>query len=209
MPKQHTVKQGEHLMRIAEMYGFDDYRTIWEHPENADLRNERRDPNILYPGDLLYIPDRETREEPCETGRRHVFRVHTLPCTLRLRLRDLSDEPVADSPCKLRIEGDSYELATDAEGQIEQGIPCTAERGLIEAKVVAAPLKIGHLDPVAEVSGQHARLCNLGYYRGAEDKIDEELFRLAIEEFQCDENLTVTGQGDEQTQAKLVARHGC
>ena len=70
------------------------------------------------------------------------------------------------------------------------------------------PLRIGHLDPVEERSGQQARLANLGYYRGGDEPIDEDEFLSAVEEFQCEHKLTVDGKCGPLTQAKLVSVHG-
>jgi len=42
----HTVVQGEHLTQIAAKYGFRDYRTIWQHGQNAALNAQRTNPNI-------------------------------------------------------------------------------------------------------------------------------------------------------------------
>jgi hypothetical protein len=57
MAIDHTVVQGEYLSKIARNYGFSDYRTIWEHPKNAALKQARQNPNVLFPGDRLFIPD--------------------------------------------------------------------------------------------------------------------------------------------------------
>jgi peptidoglycan hydrolase-like protein with peptidoglycan-binding domain len=66
-------------------------------------------------------------------------------------------------------------------------------------------LKIGHLDPVDDGSGQRARWNNLGYEAGIPD---EELPNV-LEEFQFDHGLTPTGIFDSATQAKLVQVRGC
>jgi N-acetylmuramoyl-L-alanine amidase len=52
----YTVKQGEHLSRLAKQFGFSDYSTIWDHPENAELKRKRNNPNVLYPGDTCSFP---------------------------------------------------------------------------------------------------------------------------------------------------------
>ena len=53
--RPYVVRQGEHLAGIAARYGFDP-QPVWEHEANSELREQRRDPQILAPGDLLYIP---------------------------------------------------------------------------------------------------------------------------------------------------------
>ena len=61
MGATHTVQQCEYLSLIAKIYGFASYKTIWDHDGNADLREQRQNPNILLPGDLVFIPDKETK----------------------------------------------------------------------------------------------------------------------------------------------------
>lgn len=47
MSHVHVVKQGECLIRIAASYGFGDYRIIYDHPENAEFKRKRPNPNPL------------------------------------------------------------------------------------------------------------------------------------------------------------------
>jgi peptidoglycan hydrolase-like protein with peptidoglycan-binding domain len=78
------------------------------------------------------------------------------------------------------------------------------------ARTVQIPLQLGQIDPVDEVSGQLKRLKNLGYYPSVNgDDPDAKLFRAAVEEFQCENHLTVDGICGPQTQAKLKAVYGC
>jgi peptidoglycan hydrolase-like protein with peptidoglycan-binding domain len=69
-------------------------------------------------------------------------------------------------------------------------------------------VRIGHLDPHDEDSGWQARLVNLGYIPGTLDDITDDHFRWAVEEFQCDHHLKVTGKLDDATRAKLKDSHG-
>jgi hypothetical protein len=216
MASEHTVEQGEHLSRIAKRYGFSDYRTIWDHPQNAALKQKRQNPNVLNPGDRLHIPDKEVREESRSTDQKHRFQVKSHRLTLRLVLEDIYEKPIANAPCELHVESEVHQLTTDGKGKIEQDIPATADNGrlIVKSKETAIdqlviPLKIGHLDPVAEVPGQKARLANLGYYLGAIDDRDDQELRLAVEEFQCEHALAVDGICGAQTQAKLKSVHGC
>ncbi|MGE5692395.1 MAG: peptidoglycan-binding domain-containing protein, partial [Candidatus Zixiibacteriota bacterium] len=74
---------------------------------------------------------------------------------------------------------------------------------------VAIPIQIGHLDPIEETSGQKARLSNLGYYFGPLDAQADEKFRIAVQEFQCDNDLKVDGECGPKTQEKLKQVYGC
>jgi hypothetical protein len=52
----HVGTQREHLSAIGQQNGFRSYHTIWDQPNNADLK-AKRDPQVLFPGDQLFIPD--------------------------------------------------------------------------------------------------------------------------------------------------------
>lgn len=209
MPRFHSVQPGEHLSGIALQYGFANQNSIWFHPENAGLRKDRANPNVLMPGDTIYIPDLENAEVPCATDRRHPFQLNGDKLLLRIRIQEAFFDPVSSMPCQLSIEGRSYELTTDSEGTLEISIPKSASRGALTINGLEIPVLIGHLDPSSEVTGIRARLANLGYYRGSVDEVDEAELSAAISEFQCDQKLKITGECDSATRAKLEEIHGC
>jgi N-acetylmuramoyl-L-alanine amidase len=210
----YTVVQGDHLSKIAKENGFPDYHIIWDHPNNADLKQKRKNPNVLYPGDQVFVPDMEEKEESGSTERRHIFEVKKEPLKLRLVLEDIYEEPIAGEPYAVLVEGTTIQDKTGAKGQIEKEIPLDAHEAVLVIQGpgtpfenVPFPVKIGDLDPVEEVSGQLARLNNLGYFPG--DGTDQDAFESAVEEFQCDHGLTVDGKCGPITQAKLKKVHGC
>ncbi len=211
MAEVHSIAQGEHLSQIARKYGFRSYLTIWDHPNNEALKKLRKDPNILYPGDSLYIPDKDPKVVTGETGMTHKFVVPIPKLELRIALRDLSDLPITGLACDLDVEGTVYPLTTDGNGTIRQAIAADAERGAVRAAAMEVDLAIGigHLDPVEEESGLRARLRNLGYDAGPLGFDDEGELRSAIEEFQCDHSLKVTGVNDGTTREKLREVYGC
>jgi N-acetylmuramoyl-L-alanine amidase len=219
MATDHVVQQGEHLARIAAEHGFSDYRTIWDHPSNAALKQKRKNPDVLHPGDRLHIPDRELREESRPTDQKHRFKAKVPKLVLRVVLEDMYRRPIAHAPCELILDGDTHPLTTDGRGKIELTIPTKAETGTLVVKAPesaiqeqAIPVRVGHLDPVEEESGQRGRLNNLGYFAGPFGDRDEadndKAFKSAIEEFQCDHGLQVDGVCGPRTQAKLKEVHG-
>jgi N-acetylmuramoyl-L-alanine amidase len=212
----YTVKQGDHLSSIASELGFSDYLIIWNDSHNAALKQKRLNPNVLYPGDVLYIPDRQFREETRSTDQHHKFVVHRPPIELRIVLEDLLEEPIANAQCDLLLEGEVLHVTTDGKGQIERPIRPDTHSAVLIIKDSQTPfngeeisIRIGHLDPVEEVSGQIARLNNLGYFAGEASPGDPDKFRSAVEEFQCDHGLKVDGNCGLATQAKLKEVHGC
>jgi len=213
---QYSVKQGDYLTKIAKENGFVDYHTIWDHPNNQQLKQKRKNPNVLAPGDELFIPDKAGKEESAATDRRHKYKVKTEKNMLRIVLEDIYGNPVANAKCQLQVEGKVFEVVSDGDGKIEHEIPLTAQNAELvvteENKAltnVKLSVQIGHLDPVEIESGQKARLSNLGYYLGRLDVDNPAKFRSAVEEFQCDHDLTVDGDCGPQTQAKLKQVHGC
>jgi N-acetylmuramoyl-L-alanine amidase len=214
MAGNYTVKQGDTIPSIASDYGFTDPKTIWNDPNNAQLKGLRKNPNVLFPGDQVYIPDKDPRIEDRPTDQLHKFVKHKPPLKLKLVLEDIYEKPIANAECQLILGNDSYDVTTDDNGRIEQPVKPNVKTGSIiikdpqtafQSEVI--PIKIGYLDPVEELSGQLARLDNLGYFPG--DGSDDAQFESAVEEFQCDNNLTVDGVCGPGTQAKLKEIHGC
>jgi LysM repeat protein len=212
MPASHTVKQGEHLSQIAQQYGFRDFHVIWDDAANAQLKSLRKNPNVLFPGDVLQIPDKTERKETRPTTKVHVFQVKSRGLKLSLVLRDYHRRPVANTECELEIDGAKKVVKTDGNGRFTEVISPSMKLGSVKAPHVGLdlPLKIGHLDPVDTPSGQVARLANMGYYRGSiQGDPDPDELNSAIQEFQCDHDLQVDGDCGPQTQAKLNEIHGC
>jgi hypothetical protein len=57
MPKNYTVISGDTLTKIAKQHGFDDWRVIYNHPSNAAFKAKRPNPDKIFPGDVIVIPD--------------------------------------------------------------------------------------------------------------------------------------------------------
>jgi hypothetical protein len=209
----HTVEQGEHLTRIAASYGVT-ANSVWAHPENAALRSKRKNMNVLYPGDKIYVPDREIKAVACQTDQRHTFRMTGTTLSLRLILKDVNEQPIANTTCSLWVDGTHTEITTDTAGAIERRIPSKAEHVSVQFRDPASgqdrelQVEIGHLDPVEEQSGLIGRLNNLGYRAADSGELDVERLRAAIEEFQCDHQLPITGSIDAATLSKLKDVHG-
>lgn len=204
-----TIKQGEHITMIAFQLGFRDWETIWEAPENEDLRALRDNPNVLFPGDQLFIPDKLAKSEPSATAKVHLFETDSLDLKLKLVVRDVNGDPIPNCDVLLALDGTPKKLVTDADGRIEQDIDELTDSGEIRVRGQEYHFKVGHLDPVEEQSGVRARLANLGYYLGDGPDIDEAELTSAIEEFQVDHGLDVDGKAGPKTQKKLKAVHGC
>ncbi len=205
----HSVEQGEHLASIALKYGFVDYHTIWNHPQNAEIKHVRKDPFVLHPGDRIYIPTKSQKKEAVESSDRHSFVLAPRKIFLRLLLGDFYGLPIANAAYLLETETKTFQLVTDGSGVISQEIPRDARIAKLAILDQVLTIHIGSLDPADARTGQQARLNNLGYWTGEIGSADEDGFRSAVEEFQCDHELPVNGICDTRTQEMLTEVHGC
>src|SRR5215831_17670112 len=117
----HTVRQGECLSSISERYGFK-WQTLWDDEHNSDLKRERHDPNVLYPDDVVYIPDKRLKEESGATDQRHHFKLTGVPAKLRIRLM-ADDEPRCHERYTLDVDGRLFTGETDGDGWLKQSVP--------------------------------------------------------------------------------------
>ena len=210
MSKPHVAQQGECLESIAQAHGFF-WETLWNHPENAKLKEQRQEPHALLAGDTVFIPDLKATWFTCETGQRHRFRVKGVPSELNLVIKN-DDKPRAHEPYVLEVDGERFHGQTDGEGRIKHSIPPEASRGKLVVgegeKKEEFVLSLGHLDPVDTLSGIKARLRNLGFACALDgDELDLGTEQ-AIKDFQSAYDLEVTGQPDEATRNKLKSAHG-
>ena len=204
------MQQGDHTSGIAEQFGFRTFKTLWNDPNNAQLRQDRKDPHILFPGDQVFIPDKQTKKQFAPTAKVTTFKLDASKLTLNLKLQDVNGDAIANNPVTISVEGSVVPPpTTDGDGKTSSDIKKTAKDGFLVVQDMQFPLKIGFLDPVDKQSGQIARLNNLGYEAGPPDSVDAEAFESAVEEFQCDSKLPVNGTCDDATQAKLTEVHGC
>jgi N-acetylmuramoyl-L-alanine amidase len=103
MPIDYEVQQGDCIGNIAFSHGFH-WTTIWNHPQNAALKSQRGDPNLLLPGDKVYIPDLDLKQQSCATDQRHTFELKGVPAYLQLRL--IEEDKESDPTASPAVAGD-------------------------------------------------------------------------------------------------------
>jgi len=211
----HSVVEGDTLVSIADQFGFRNWEIIWNHDKNASLRAKRDDPQILMPGDSVWVPQKEPKLYECETTRKHTFKLKKLDAVFRAQLKDEDDEPFADKDYELKVDGQTFHGKTNGEGLVQQKVPPGAKTGDLtlwpnpadKREVLTWKLQLGHLDPSDSITGSQARLTNLGYYTGALDgKMNPDL-NAALEAFQADQGIDPTGELDDATKAALAGAH--
>lgn len=217
MSEIYTVVQGDCLHSIAYHFGFGDYRTIYDDPHNADFRAKRPDPNLIYPGDALYIPDFKPRDDSCPTDMNHKFKLLVQPTYINLRIQDPADQAIAAAKYVLALKDHnlSFRGKTDDDGWIKRPIPPDAQFGTL--RVWPNPsdhetsfeweVRLGHLDPLDTVSGVKGRLNNLGYDCGDINDTEDDQYDQAVRQFQQDHALKVDGIVGPKTRHMLKKEH--
>ncbi len=214
MAQTHTTAAGDTMVTVAFTYGFRDWRAIYDHPQNAPLKESRPNPDVLNPGDSIYIPDKEPIERDCATNQRHQFTLKSLRALFCVRLNDPFGVPYGNVKYQLVVEGETIE------GQLENGevkcdvLPTTHDAELTIWPDAADPdrslhwtLRLGHLDTTATNAGIKGRLNNLGYACDpSSDALDDDA-KNAIRAFQTDAGLPATGEIDDATKQRLEAMH--
>lgn len=210
MSVAYVVKKGDCLSSIAKRHGFSDWRRIYNDPENAGFRRKRPNPNLIYPGDVLRIPDGEHPTYQAATGQTHVYQV-TLPKTqMRLQL-----EVQEAHAYEIEIDGELHAGQTDGKSPIELPIRADLTRAPMKlwpassSKDAATELELtfGDLDPIEELSGVQGRLANLGYFWGSVDGKPSAAFDNAVRQFQIDEKMDPSLGLEQTTRERLRVRH--
>ena len=202
----HSVSQGECMTSIAVDAGHF-WKKLWELGENRELREKRKDPNALLPGDQVEVPPIEEKEESRGCNARHGFRRLGVPSKIKVRCLFFG-EPLANCAYRLDIDGVLREGDTDDQGIVEAAIPPQAETGRLfvtdeDGDEHEIPFSIGGLDPLDTISGTKGRLDNLGYSCGTIDGEDNDEFQAALKRFQEDQGLEISGDPDEATRERL------
>lgn len=198
----HIVAQGDCVTSIADGAGFT-WETVWNDPRNAALVKKRKDPNVLYPGDEIYIPERDLKKVSRPTGQRHRFVKTVAKARVHLRLLD-GDKPRAGLAYTLTVDDVPIAGTTNGDGFIKHDIPASARRGQLTILVGKVKeeyeFQFGSVDPLESDEGVRGRLIDLGY--GTDD------LSAAISAFQHKEKLTITGTADAATRDRLRERFG-
>lgn len=209
----YTVRSGDYLSKIASEHGFANWRTIYDDPHNAEFRRLRPNPNLIYPGDQLFIPEKPAKTATAPAGGESRFRAHRATGTLQLTLLDFAGEPLANKSGTLEVEGTARPITTDGSGHFTAEIPPHLTHAVLTIDDTELVLRIGQLNPMTDVdtgdvSGVQGRLANLGYLAGAIDGVLGEETREAIRAFQRANDLAETGEVSRPLEDKLREKYG-
>lgn len=208
MARTHKIVDGDSTSSLAYAEGLN-AESVWNHPENAALKEQRAHMDILSPGDDLYLPDLVEKTETRATDLVHRFKRIGVPAKTRLQIL-VGDDPRANEAYVFRVgKRIRREGTTDGEGVLEEFVPPNATRATVffPADGSEYAVSFGTLDPIETVRGVQKRLNNLGYDSGAADGEIGEKTRAALAAFQRDLGLETTGALTDETRDALAAVH--
>jgi hypothetical protein len=204
----HKVRPGECLSIIAAEHGFADWHTIYDAPENADLRKKRPNPHVLFPGDEVVIPDRGGTYREVATTKVHRFVMKTPNRRLKVRMLDEHKNPLKNESFVATMPGYMDYGMTDGDGLLSLQLPHDARWVEISIAGHQRTLRLGDLNPIDDtpddgVSGVQGRLLSLGFNPGPIDGKLGPRTRAALVAFQRHFGLKETGAIDDDTKARL------
>lgn len=221
-----VVRQGQYWTSIAAARGFD-ADAVWSHPDNEELRQRRPNREMLAPGDIVYVPDRQPEGPAVSLQSENNYQARVPRTTIRLVLVS-EGRPLANEQYIVEMEGrPPLSGATDGGGALSFEAPVTVHEALLRlpGRGTSQRVLVGHMDPPDEMSGVRARLTHLGYltpslrgtlsegmlgseaYRDTVPEPPEDALESALRAFQRARGLPPTGVADETTRQALSETH--
>jgi hypothetical protein len=215
----YVVRQGDYLAKLAFVQEFD-ADDVWKDPKNEALAKLRPDPNLLAPGDILYVPEKKAEEGlDIAKGAENNYNAKVPLAEVTLTFQDDDGKPIAGEDYEvLGLTGDGATPPKDKtrdDGVVVLKVPVTTREVSVAFPRLGATYvaRIGDMDPQEETTGIVKRLANLGFYQPdpAVEMDEETALRgatLAFQRFQRQQAIDPTGLLDEATKKALLDEHG-
>ena len=211
--KDYIVKQGESLSLIAAKFGVK-WKDIYDHPENAEFKTKRPNPNIIFPGDKLKVPEPKTKQESLNLNKTNTFKMKAPKNKLKLALLGKDRKPMGEVEYKISLgkgnTGKVIEGKTDSNGNIDELVDRNIQVAQVEvfnqgkdSPPITISVNLHKLDPITTETGVQSRLKNLGYYHGKIDGQIGDMSKASFEEFQSSNDLVVDGWLHKKSLKKL------
>ncbi len=209
-----VVRAGESIASIAVRSGHVP-ETIWNDPANAGLKEARKDPEILLPGDRVTVMPLRQKVASCATGKTHVFRRVAVPATFVVVMEDSEGEPFAGKRYELEIEGKTTTGTTDESGRLRSPVMPMSTTGILRVWIeepgfddpLERQLALSALCPVRHPLGVQQRLFNLGFFAGPIDGQLTPATEEAAMAFAASQGIEETDDNLDALLAKLVEVH--
>src|SRR4051794_701756 len=66
MGRPYSVQRGDSLTAIARRFGLKSWQDLYNSPDNTAFRAKRPNPNLIFPGDVIVIPEQRP-DKPATT----------------------------------------------------------------------------------------------------------------------------------------------
>jgi N-acetylmuramoyl-L-alanine amidase len=212
--KLYIVQEGDWLSSIAKQFGIGEWKKIYDHPKNRSFKKKYPDPNVLNPGEELWLPEPDWLEIEPKRIKTDVYKFVVSGLSMeiiKIVFKDENGNPLANQHYKLRIGGYEKEGITNDDGLLKEEIePKYFEYGTYSIHINGQHLKCrtGHLDTHDKPKGIQTRLANLGFEVGVIDGKIGPKTRAAVKAFQNDFGLKTDGIAGSKTQTKLKEIYG-
>jgi hypothetical protein len=218
-----VIQRGDFLSKLADAFAFD-ADAVWNDDHNADLRALRYSPDMLVPGDVMFVPGEpnapvETAPHAADGASTALSPVPTSSISVRF-----TEAIYASKAYRLQELDELGVLMTDETGMAKFDCPVTVQTVTVvfSTSGESRELNIGGMDPVDTLAGVFKRLQNLGYLAADSDFDPNELIVLraglyaleahespeAAEAWAEDAGLSDDGTLDEDVKTMLVTAHG-
>ena len=116
--RPYVIRQGDYITKLGHTLGFDAL-SVWNDPKNAGLRDRRADPDMLHPGDLLWIPDApDHRKLSVKVGSSNRYAAHIPKKPIDLKIQ-IGGEALPKEPYMiLGLGPEPVEGETDERGHL-------------------------------------------------------------------------------------------
>ncbi len=202
----HIVRAGECLTTIAAHHGLS-WQSVWEHRDNASLRERRGHPGVLRAGDRVHLPAPSEPSLNVSPGGSHRFKGTRGRAEVHLSVGG------ASRPYRLEADGETIEGQTGDGGSINATVGAQVREAMLildpdSDREERIPIVIGQLDPIDTVRGVKQRLHNLGHDLEPEGNDVTPELEHAVAAFREERDL---GEGglDGAVREALLDAHGC
>ncbi len=116
--KEYVVAKGDWLDKIARNHGLASWKDIYYHPKNAGFRKLRPDPNLIYPGDKVWVPESPKKGHKTGTGKSPIG-VKKLVANLEVTVKDKTDGKAIEKVTVQILLPEFIKDVTDASGKVK------------------------------------------------------------------------------------------
>ncbi len=134
----HAVQPGDCFSSLAKENGYFNYRTLYDHPDNAAIKGARANPNMLNEGDVVKIPDKRQKKVALTLDGEKKFVLDRRKTKLRLSVVDVESKAPKVTKCQLTVGAASLAKLAPS-GLMELDINAADKSGTLSLILPAAP----------------------------------------------------------------------